>query len=148
MIKKKYPEKLFYKIGEVCKITDTQPYVLRFWESEFSQLAPKKNRAGQRVYRKEDIELIFKIKELLYDDEYTIAGARKKLGMSDADETEQKEFFFNRKRKEESEEERATEQGELRQKMRRIEEQLKSLLIALDENDQKIREIEARLKKD
>jgi DNA-binding transcriptional MerR regulator len=73
------PEKLFYKIGEVCQYTDTQPYVLRFWESEFPLLAPQKNRSGQRVYSREDIDLVFKIKELLYDQEYTIAGARKQL---------------------------------------------------------------------
>ena len=73
------PSKLFYKIGEVCEITDTQPYVLRFWESEFPQLSPKKNRSGQRVYQKKDIETVVRIKELLYEEEYTIAGARKKL---------------------------------------------------------------------
>lgn len=73
------PGKLFYKIGEVCEITDTQPYVLRFWESEFPQLAPKKNRSGQRVYKKKDIDTVLRIKQLLYEEEYTIAGARKKL---------------------------------------------------------------------
>lgn len=74
-------KKLFYKIGEVCALTDTQPYVLRFWESEFPQLAPKKTRTGQRVYRPRDIELVLEIKKLLYDEGFTIAGARKKLGM-------------------------------------------------------------------
>jgi DNA-binding transcriptional MerR regulator len=69
----------FYKIGDVCSMTDTQPYVLRFWESEFPQLAPKKSRAGQRIYEKKDIDLVQKIKTLLYEEEYTIAGARKKL---------------------------------------------------------------------
>ncbi|MFQ5701141.1 MAG: MerR family transcriptional regulator [Acidobacteriota bacterium] len=73
------PNKLFYKIGEVCELTDTQPYVLRFWESEFPQLSPKKNRSGQRVYQRKDIETVVRIKELLYEEEYTIAGARKKL---------------------------------------------------------------------
>lgn len=73
------PEKLFYKAAEVCQITDTQPYVLRFWESEFPQLAGEKNRSGQRVYRRSDIELVFRIKKLLYQEEYTIAGARKAL---------------------------------------------------------------------
>ena len=70
----KIPEKLFYKAAEVCQITDTQPYVLRFWESEFPQLASEKNRSGQRVYRREDIDLVFRIKKLLYQEEYTIAG--------------------------------------------------------------------------
>lgn len=73
------PNKLFYKIGEVCEITDTQPYVLRFWESEFPQLAPRKNRSGQRVYQRKDIDTVLRIKRLLYEEEYTIAGARKKL---------------------------------------------------------------------
>jgi DNA-binding transcriptional MerR regulator len=71
--------KLFYKLNEVCQITDTQPYVLRFWESEFPQLASEKNRSGQRVYRRADIDLVFRIKRLLYQEEYTIAGARKAI---------------------------------------------------------------------
>jgi DNA-binding transcriptional MerR regulator len=75
------PKKHYYKIGEVCSLTDTQPYVLRFWESEFPQLAPDKSRTGQRVYRPRDVELILEIKKLLYEEGYTIAGARKKLGM-------------------------------------------------------------------
>ena len=75
------PKKPFYKIGEVCSLTDTQPYVLRFWESEFPQLAPNKSRTGQRIYRPRDVELILEIKKLLYDEGFTIAGARKKLGM-------------------------------------------------------------------
>jgi DNA-binding transcriptional MerR regulator len=73
------PGKLFFKIGEVCDITDTQPYVLRFWESEFPQLSPRKNRSGQRVYQRKDIDMILRIKTLLYEEEYTIAGARRKL---------------------------------------------------------------------
>lgn len=75
------PRKLFYKIGEVCQFTDTQPYVLRFWESEFPQLAPTKSRSGQRLYKRKDIDLVLEIKELLYQEGFTIAGARKKLGM-------------------------------------------------------------------
>jgi DNA-binding transcriptional MerR regulator len=73
------PEKPFYKIAEVCQYTDTQPYVIRFWESEFPQLAPVKGRSGQRVYRREDIDLILRIKRLLHEEEYTIAGARRRL---------------------------------------------------------------------
>lgn len=73
------PEKTFYKIAEVCQYTDTQPYVIRFWESEFPQLAPTKSRSGQRVYRREDIDLILRIKRLLHEEEYTIAGARRRL---------------------------------------------------------------------
>ena len=73
------PDKGSYKIGEVCRLTDTQPYVLRFWESEFPTLAPQKSRTGQRLYRREDIELVLRIKKLLYEESYTIAGARKQL---------------------------------------------------------------------
>ena len=81
---KQVPQKLFYKIGEVCELTDTQPYVLRFWESEFPQLAPQKNRSGQRMYRQEDITMVERIKTLLYDEGFTIAGARKRLESNDA----------------------------------------------------------------
>jgi DNA-binding transcriptional MerR regulator len=73
------PNKLFYKIGEVCEITDTQPYVLRYWESEFKLLRPKKNPAGQRLYRKADLELVLRIKSLLYEERLTLEGARKRL---------------------------------------------------------------------
>jgi DNA-binding transcriptional MerR regulator len=76
---KKIPNKLFFKIGEVCEITDTQPYVLRYWESEFPALAPAKNSSGQRIYRRRDIETVLRIKQLLYDEGFTIAGAKKKL---------------------------------------------------------------------
>jgi DNA-binding transcriptional MerR regulator len=73
------PEKLFFKIGEVCELAGVQAHVLRYWESEFPMLAPQKNRAGQRVYRKRDVEIALRIKELLYEDQYTIAGAKKRL---------------------------------------------------------------------
>lgn len=72
-------EKIFYKIGEVCDLCEVEPHVLRYWESEFSMLHPAKNRAGQRIYRKSDIQLIDTIKFLLYDRGYTIAGANQKL---------------------------------------------------------------------
>ncbi|HZN04864.1 MAG TPA: MerR family transcriptional regulator [Candidatus Polarisedimenticolia bacterium] len=77
------PRKLFYKLQEVCELTDTQPYVLRFWESEFTQLAPTKSRNGQRLYRKRDIDLVLEIKRLLNDEGQTIAAAREKLGMGE-----------------------------------------------------------------
>src|SRR5580765_6295048 len=73
------PEKLFFKIGEVCELAGVQAHVLRYWESEFPMLAPQKNRAGQRVYRKRDVEIALRLKELLYEDQYTIAGAKKRL---------------------------------------------------------------------
>ena len=78
-MEKQIPNKLFFKIGEVCEITDTQPYVLRYWESEFQALAPAKNSSGQRIYRRKDIETVLRIKQLLYEEGFTIAGAKKRL---------------------------------------------------------------------
>jgi DNA-binding transcriptional MerR regulator len=68
-----------YKIGEVCKLADLQPYVLRYWETEFSQLSPNKSGGGQRLYTRAEVDTILRIKELLYRDGFTIAGAKKKL---------------------------------------------------------------------
>lgn len=73
------PEKIFFKIGEVCEIVDVQAHVLRYWETEFPMLSPQKNRSGQRTYRRRDVEIALRIKELLYEDLYTIAGAKKRL---------------------------------------------------------------------
>ncbi len=72
-------DKRYYRIGEVAKITDVKPYVLRYWESEFRWMAPQKSRSKQRLYRKRDIDMILLIKKLLYEQRFTIAGARKKL---------------------------------------------------------------------
>ncbi len=71
--------KLYYKIGEVCEITGIEAHVLRYWESEFPVLHPLKNSAGQRVYRQKDIELVLRIKQLLYQDGFTIAGAKRRI---------------------------------------------------------------------
>jgi DNA-binding transcriptional MerR regulator len=73
------PDKLFFRIGEVADLTGVPPYVLRYWESEFKLLRPRKNHAGQRVYRKPDIELVLRIKRLLYEDRLTLEGAKKRL---------------------------------------------------------------------
>lgn len=72
-------KKLYYSIGEVSRIASLKPYVLRYWETEFAELRPAKNRAGNRTYRLEDIKLIFLIKRLLYEEKYTIEGARQRL---------------------------------------------------------------------
>lgn len=71
------PDKLYFKIGEVSDIAGVPAYVLRFWESEFKKIRPKRTESGQRLYRKNDIELIFKIKDLLYNKKFTIQGARR-----------------------------------------------------------------------
>ena len=73
------PEKLYFRIGEVCDLIKVQPHVLRYWESEFPMLTPQKNRAGQRVYRRKDVEMVFRIRDLLYEEKFTIAGAKKRL---------------------------------------------------------------------
>lgn len=73
------PDKLYYRIGEVEAITEIPAYVLRYWESEFKLLRPKKNPAGQRLYRKKDLDLVLRIKMLLYDERLTLEGAKKRL---------------------------------------------------------------------
>ena len=73
------PDKRYYRIGEVSKITGVKPYVLRYWESEFRWMAPQKSRSKQRLYRRRDIDMILLIKKLLYEQRFTIAGARNKL---------------------------------------------------------------------
>ncbi len=73
------PNKLYFKIGEVSKLTGVKPYVLRYWESEFKLLAPGKSKSKQRLYRRKDIENILQIKKLLYEERFTIAGAKKTL---------------------------------------------------------------------
>jgi DNA-binding transcriptional MerR regulator len=77
--KARVQKRLYYKIGEACKALGIQPYVLRYWETEFPALTPSKSRSGQRVYSEKELEVIRRIKELLYEEGYTIAGAKKKL---------------------------------------------------------------------
>lgn len=71
--------KVIYRVGDVSSLVDIDPYVLRYWEKMFPQLQPQKDETGQRVYTKADIDIVLKIKKLLYEDRYTIAGAKKKL---------------------------------------------------------------------
>ena len=75
----KIPDKLFFKIGEVAELAGVEQHVLRYWEDEFDMLQPNKNRSGQRLYEKKDVELVLNIQRLLYLEKYTIAGAKKKL---------------------------------------------------------------------
>ena len=93
-------KKLYYSIGEVSKLTELKPYVLRYWETEFKQLAPPKNRAGNRTYRQKDIDTIKLIKDLLYKKKYTIKGARTLIKPGDkVDEfkAKQTDTFVNEK---------------------------------------------------
>ncbi|HUE21580.1 MAG TPA: MerR family transcriptional regulator [Bryobacteraceae bacterium] len=73
------PDKLYFRIGEVAGLLAVEPYVLRYWETEFPRLAPKKSGTGHRLYRRKDVELLLKIKHLLYEKRYTIEGARQSL---------------------------------------------------------------------
>ncbi len=70
------PDKLYFRIGEVAQLAGVEPYVLRFWESEFPQLAPKKSGSGHRLYRRKEVEMVFEVKRLLYEKRFTIEGAR------------------------------------------------------------------------
>jgi DNA-binding transcriptional MerR regulator len=75
----KIPDKLYFKLAEVLKLAAVQPYVLKYWETEFPQLAAGKQESGQRVYTRQDLDIILRIKKLLYEDGYTISGAKKQL---------------------------------------------------------------------
>src|SRR5689334_25358064 len=94
MTQAQIPDKLFFRIGEVCKIVEVEPFVLRFWESEFPNLAPQKSKSGQRVYKRKDIEMVLRIKELLYERGYTIAGARKQLSSARAPKEDKQKVLF------------------------------------------------------
>lgn len=131
---RRIPNKLFFKIGEVCEITETQPYVLRYWESEFPALAPAKNSSGQRIYRRRDIETVLRIKQLLYDEGFTIAGAKKRL------ETELAARAPTPQSQAAAAEEEAQPQAvdeRSRIALKQVREQLAEILTLLERNDKK-----------
>ena len=84
------PDKLYFRIGEVSELASTKPYVLRYWETEFPSLKPIKSATGHRLYRRPDVEMVFKIKRLLYDEGFTIDGARRYLAAPSGDVTDTK----------------------------------------------------------
>lgn len=129
-MERKIPNKLFFKIGEVCEITDTQPYVLRYWESEFPALAPAKNSSGQRIYRRRDIETVLRIKQLLYEEGFTIAGAKKRLDAELAGRVETPQPVTPNP---------AAAGGDERGRsaLQQVREQLREILTLLDRNDRK-----------
>jgi DNA-binding transcriptional MerR regulator len=90
------PDKLFFRIGEVSQLVGVEPYVLRYWESEFPGLSPRKSNTGQRMFRRKDVEMLLNIKQLLYERKFTIEGARKALKSekSDAAAAERQEVLF------------------------------------------------------
>ncbi|MEJ2006773.1 MAG: MerR family transcriptional regulator [Acidobacteriota bacterium] len=79
------PDKLYFRIGEVSDLAQTKPYVLRYWETEFSTLRPTKSASGHRLYRRQDVEMVLEIKRLLYEEGFTIEGARKCLAGNSGD---------------------------------------------------------------
>ena len=109
-------KKLYYSIGEVSKLTEFKQYVLRYWETEFKQLKPQKNRSGNRTYRQADIDTILTIKSLLYDKKFTIVGARKQLnsGVEDMEDGEEgsASSHMNEKQK--------TALGEIKEELQKI----------------------------
>jgi DNA-binding transcriptional MerR regulator len=132
-MERKIPNKLFFKIGEVCEITDTQPYVLRYWESEFPALAPAKNSSGQRIYRRRDIETVLRIKQLLYEEGFTIAGAKKRL------EAEMATRADTPAPPGESGPDGAGGDAKTRAALKEVKDQLREILTLLDRNDKKLR---------
>ncbi|MGH9397792.1 MAG: MerR family transcriptional regulator [Terriglobia bacterium] len=94
MFEASIPEKVYFRIGEVSQLAQTKPYVLRYWETEFPSLRPSKTHTGHRLYRRKDVETVFQIKRLLYEDGFTIEGARKQLAAnSKAPKPEQAHLF-------------------------------------------------------
>jgi len=88
--------RLYYSISEVSDLVGVKPHVLRYWETQFKMLRPKKGRGGARMYRKRDIEALFEIKQLLYDQRFTIAGARRRILDGKSDEKDQIELPFSK----------------------------------------------------
>jgi DNA-binding transcriptional MerR regulator len=87
------PDKLYFRIGEVSKLTHTKPYVLRFWETEFPTLKPTKSKSGHRLYRRQDVAMVLEIRRLLYGKGFTIAGARQHLANKSRSQAEQRRLF-------------------------------------------------------
>ncbi len=92
--------RLYYSISEVSDMVGVKPHVLRYWETQFKMLRPRKGRGGARMYRKRDVEILFQVKQLLYDQRFTIAGARRKL-LDDRGSKEQIELAFTHTDREE-----------------------------------------------
>ncbi len=120
-------KKLYYSISEVSKITELEQYVLRYWESEFAQLKPAKNRAGNRIYTNKDIKLIIHIKQLLREEKYTIEGAKKILEnyVPESDGGEQLELLSVRPKKKIQDEDIRAEMSEVKEFLEGLLEKMK-----------------------
>ena len=117
------PTKLYYKIREVCEIVEVEAHVLRFWETEFPALSPPKSKSGQRTYRPKDIELLLRIRKLLYEEGFTIAGARKQLSAGkSAVASKEKEMVVRAKQKDAPDSERLS----------KVKAELENILTLLD----------------
>jgi DNA-binding transcriptional MerR regulator len=121
----RFPDKLFYRIGDVSEITGIKPHILRYWEAEFSVLHPRKNDAGQRVYERRDVKLIIEIKKLLYEQRYTISGAKKFLARRHWQVTKKPPA--------------AKPPGDMSAALKMCRQELRSLLALLDRNGAKIK---------
>lgn len=115
-------ERLFYRIGEVSRITGVKPHVLRYWESEFKVIKPHKGNSLQRLYRKKDVDLILKIKRLLYEEGYTISGAKKKIREFEREESGRVQLRLVEKRP----------QGKEQELLSMVREELKEIRRMLD----------------
>jgi DNA-binding transcriptional MerR regulator len=116
----RFPDKLFYRIGDVSEITGIKPHILRYWEAEFSVLHPRKNDAGQRVYERRDVELVIEIKKLLYEQRYTISGAKK--------------FLARRHKQAPKQSSPAKAPGDMSTALKMCRQELRGLLALLDRN--------------
>jgi DNA-binding transcriptional MerR regulator len=116
----RFPDKLFYRIGDVSEITGIKPHILRYWEAEFSVLHPRKNDAGQRVYERRDVELVIEIKKLLYEQRYTISGAKK--------------FLARRHKQAPKKSSPAKAPGDMSAALKMCRQELRGLLALLDRN--------------
>jgi len=112
-------DKLYYSISEVARLAEVKAHVLRYWETEFPMLSPPKNRAGNRTYRPQDVKMVLAIKKLLYDQGYTITGARQKLHTEKGSVLGQAEIPFN--------------EGRKKERLRALRDGLKDLLDQLDD---------------
>jgi len=121
------PDKIYYRIKEVADLAGVEPYVLRYWETEFPPLSPQKTKGGQRIYSRRDIEIILQIKRLLYEEGYTIAGARKILAQHGAEAPTASK--------------RSPGKEELRRVIKDLANEIRSLLILLDKDQKYKREL-------
>ena len=113
------PDKLFFKIGEVARIAGIKPHVLRYWENEFGALRPAKSRSGQRVYRRRDVAVVLEIKRLLYEQRFTIEGARRRLA--------------NRPKRDAGQMELQLKEGGLPRVIENLKQELRSILALLED---------------